>query len=106
MQELPDIGSFTYAQQHWVSSQHYQSEPWQPMVEFWYLYNAHLAHMIANVDPTTLRNKCDMGHTTPATLRFVIEDYVRHVRHHLDQIFSNTDPRGRQRWITRNPQDS
>jgi hypothetical protein len=23
----------------------------------------------------------------PATLRFVAEDYVRHLKHHLDQIF-------------------
>lgn len=98
MQELPDIGSFRYSQDHWVSSQHYQSEPWQATVEFWYLYNSHLAHIIAHVDPASLGNKCDMGYTKPATLKFVIEDYVRHVRHHLDQIFSNVDPRQRKRY--------
>jgi len=98
MQELPDIGSFTYSQDHWVSSQHYQAEPWQATVEFWYLYNAHLAHIIAHVDPASLGSTCEMGYANPATLKFVIEDYVRHVRHHLNQIFSNDDPRQRKRY--------
>jgi hypothetical protein len=103
MQEQPDIGTFTYTQQHWVDSQQYQTEPWPSLVEFWYLYNAHLAHMIAHVDPGSLGNTCDMGYDKPATLRFVIEDYVRHVRHHLEQIFGNADPRARAQWVRRDP---
>ena len=54
MQESPDIGKFTYSQQHWVSAQHYQTEPWSGLVEFWHLYNSHLAHVIAHVDPAAL----------------------------------------------------
>ncbi len=80
-------------------SQQYRSEPWTNVVEFWYLYNAHLAHIIANVDTETLGNVCDMGYGRPATLKFVIEDYVRHVQHHLAQIFTDGDPRERQQWV-------
>ena len=103
MQEKPDIGAFVYSQQHWVNVQHYQSEPWQSLVEFWYLYNAHIAHVVAHIDPSALGNQCDMGYAKPATLKFVVEDYIRHVEHHLGQIFAEADPRKREQWISRVP---
>jgi hypothetical protein len=103
MQGQADIGSFVYDQQQWVTAQHYQTEPWQPLVEFWYLYNAHLSHVIAHVDRDTLENLCDMGYSKPATLKFVIEDYVRHVEHHLGQIFGDAGPRERKKWTSREP---
>jgi len=104
MQEAPDIGTFTYEQEHWVSAQHYQSEPWPALVEFWYLYNAHIAHMMTHVDPAALAHTCDIGYDAPATLRFVMEDYVRHVRHHVGQILSDADPREREQWVMRTPE--
>lgn len=103
MLEAADIGKLSYTQQHWVKSQDYQGEPWENVVDFWYGYNSHLAHVIARVDPTTLNNLCDVEYAEPATLRFVIEDYLRHVQHHLDQIFSNADPRERQQWERQSP---
>jgi len=106
MQEAANIGTLTYKQLHWVKSQQYQTEPWEYLVEFWYLYNMHLAHIVAHVDPTSLNNMCDMGYAKPATLKFVIEDYVRHVQHHIDQIFTDSDPRERQQWVNRPPPEN
>ncbi len=103
MQAQADIGKLTYDQLQWVTVQHYQSEPWQAIVEFWYLYNAHLAHVIAHVDPGALDHLCDMGYAKPATLKFVIEDYLRHVEHHLGQIFSEAGPKDRKKWVSRDP---
>jgi len=99
MQEVPDIGTFSYAQMHWVASQHYQSEQWSDLVHVWYFYNKHLAHIIEHIDPGSLNNVCDMDYSEPETLRFVAEDYVRHLQHHLDQIFSGADPRERKKWM-------
>ncbi|HUI10096.1 MAG TPA: DinB family protein [Bacteroidota bacterium] len=104
MQEFSDIGVFTYDQEPWVALQHYHSEPWAPLVEFWYLYNAHIAHMMAHVKEEALAHTCDMGYAAPATLRFVMEDYVRHLRHHLEQIFTEADPRQREQWVMRTPE--
>jgi hypothetical protein len=101
MQEVPDIGKFVYSQTHWVISQHYRSEPWDDLVNAWYFANRHLAFVIEHVNPTSLTNVCDMGYPKPATLQFVAEDYVRHVQHHIDQIFSNADPRERSKWKER-----
>ncbi len=103
MQQSPDIGKFGYEQQRWVAIQQYASEPWPELVDFWYMFNAHLAHVIAHVDQGSLKNTCDMGYSKPATLRFVIEDYIRHVEHHLDQIFSETGPKERKVWVRRDP---
>jgi DinB superfamily len=104
MQERHDIGAFTYGQQHWVASQQYQQRPWEELVELWYQFNGHLAHVIARIDPETLAHTCDMGYAAPATLKFVVEDYVRHARHHVDQILSDSDPRQRSKWIRRDPE--
>jgi hypothetical protein len=103
MQDTRDIGEFRYAQQHWVESQKYQSRPWEAIVEFWCQYNLHLAHVIGEVDPKALEHVCDMGYARPATLAFVIEDYLRHLQHHLAQVFGEQDPRERAKWISRDP---
>jgi hypothetical protein len=99
MQEVADIGTFSYEQMHWVSSQHYQSEPWNDLVNVWFYYNKHLAHIIEHIKAGSLNNTCDIDYAEPATLRFVAEDYVRHLQHHLDQIFSDADPRERTKWM-------
>ena len=104
MQERADIGTFGYAQQHWVSSQHYQQRPWTDLVELWYQVNRHLVHVVAHIDPAALGHTCDMGYAAPATLQFVAQDYVRHVRHHVEQILDGADPRQRKKWVARNPQ--
>ena len=106
MQEIADLGTFGYSQQHWVNSQGYLEERWEDLVQFWCSYNAHLAHVISRVDEACLDNVCDMGYSQEATLSFVIQDYVRHVHHHLDQIFSNADPRQRKHWIQHPPSES
>ena len=98
MQERPNIGKFGYEQEHWVNSQQYRNEPWGDLVNLWYYYNKHLAHVIEHVDRKTLTNVCEMDYPKPATLEFVIKDYVRHMQHHLNQIFSGADPRERTRW--------
>lgn len=104
MQESQNIGPFGYEQQHWVLAQRHQERLWPAMVDFWYHYNAHLVHIIAHVNPATLDHLCDMGYSRPATLKFVIEDYVRHLEHHLKQILDDQDPNSRDRWDRRDPQ--
>ena len=99
MQEVANIGTFVYEQMHWVNSQHYRSEGWSDLINVWYFYNRHLAHVIEHIDPKTLSNECDMDYGQPKTLQFVAEDYVKHLQHHLGQIFSDTDPRDRTKWM-------
>jgi hypothetical protein len=75
-----------YEQQVWVATQRYQSEPWANLIQMWKSYNLHLLHVISTIPENALGNYCIIGDNKPVTLEFVIEDYVRHLRHHLEQI--------------------
>jgi hypothetical protein len=46
-----------------------------------------LAELMARVPESHLNNRCLIGWTV-VTLRFVMEDYVLHMRHHLDHLLS------------------
>jgi len=88
-----------YEQNQWVSSQRYLDESWAAVIQLWSAYNLHLLHA-ASVIPEDVLTKPRSPHTLDqiafnlvdkneaATLEYLIRDYVDHLRHHLDQIFS------------------
>ena len=79
-----------YEQESWVSCQDYQNESWSDLVSLWRSYNLHLAHLLARVGEDKLDHLCLIGNAKePVTLRFIAEDYVRHLKHHLKQIDRN-----------------
>ena len=43
--------------------------------------------MISRSPRDRLATPCRIGDGAPVTLEFLARDYVRHLRHHLDQIF-------------------
>ncbi|HUG53454.1 MAG TPA: DinB family protein, partial [Vicinamibacteria bacterium] len=75
-----------YEQDGWVAVQGYQDRPWAELTALWAALNRHLAHVIGRIDPRALETECTIGSDPPVTLRFVAEDYVRHLRHHVAQI--------------------
>ena len=76
-----------YAQDKWVDAHGYRELPWSMLVEFWYRYNVLLAHVVERIPEEHLNNRCVIGWGV-VSLRFVIEDYVLHMQHHLDHILS------------------
>ena len=88
-----------YEQNQWVSSQKYADESWPELIQLWSSYNLHLHH-VASVIPASILAKPRATHNLDqiafnlvdkkeaATLEYFIRDYVDHMRHHLDQIFS------------------
>ena len=75
-----------YAQEAWVQRQGYESSTWPELLEFWRLYNHHLAAVMRRVPPEKLDTECRIGHYEPVPLGFVMEDYVAHLKHHIAQI--------------------
>ncbi len=75
-----------YEQEEWVTAQNYQNESWNELLSFWYSYNQHLTHVIANIPAEKLSHLVRVGDSEPVTLKFLIEDYVAHLRQHLQQI--------------------
>ncbi|HVN49423.1 MAG TPA: DinB family protein [Bacteroidota bacterium] len=88
MQEVEHIGTFRYSQDHWVHVQQYQQESWQHILSLWYAYNLHLAHIMAHISAEALSHTCDVGKPEPVPLEFIVADYVRHIEHHLEQLFN------------------
>lgn len=76
-----------YEQNAWVERQAYQTAEWSALVALWKSYNLHLAHVISHIPEACLNHRVTVGDGEPVTLEFLIRDYVRHLQHHLDQIF-------------------
>ncbi len=75
-----------YAQEDWVRCQGYASADWPALVELWTCLNRHLAHVVRRIVPEKLAVPCRIGDGEPVSLEDLVADYLRHVRHHLEQI--------------------
>jgi len=85
-QLAPSLAFPGYEQESWVRVQAYQEREWADLVALWAALNRHLSHVVGRIDPRALETPCAIGDGAPVSLRFVAEDYVRHLRHHLEQI--------------------
>jgi DinB superfamily len=75
-----------YDQDGCVRVQAVQEAPWPLLVALWSEYNRYLAHVIAHLPEEKLETICRIGSHEPMTLRFIAEDYLEHMLHHLRQI--------------------
>ncbi|RYU96604.1 DinB family protein [Emticicia agri] len=82
----PHIDFVGYAQDFWVAEQRYNHRNWKEIINFWYAYNLHIAHIIESVNPAYLSNTISIEGSGPFTLAFIMEDYVEHLKHHLKAI--------------------
>ena len=78
----------SYKQEQWVNIHGYREMPWDFLVTFWFQFNTLLAALVERVPPEKLAALCTIGDGEPVSLGFVIEDYVRHMQHHLDHILA------------------
>jgi len=97
-----DLMFADYEQDQWVSTQKYRDESWPDVIDLWSSYNLHLLHVVS-VIPEDVLTKTRAQHTLdeiafkdldknePATLEFLIRDYVDHLHHHLNQIFAEVE---------------
>jgi hypothetical protein len=63
-----------------------QEADWSLLVALWANYNRYLAHVIAHLPLAKLDVPCRIGQNEPVTLKFLAEDYLTHMLHHLRQI--------------------
>ncbi len=77
-----------YQQDDWVRIQRYQERPWTEIIELWRLNNRNLSWIIRHVDANSLGNLWRAPDGQDVNLEFIIRDYLTHMRHHLDHIFS------------------
>ena len=83
----PEFRGPGYQQDEWVRLHGYQEMAWTDIVDFWRHYNDCLAGLVRRIPDEKLMTPCVVGGSaTAVTLKFLIEDYVLHMQHHLDHI--------------------
>ena len=75
-----------YDQDGFVRVQAVAAANWALLIALWASYNRYLAHVIAHLPASSLDTPCRIGSDKPVTLKFLAEDYLRHLLHHLRQI--------------------
>ena len=75
-----------YEQDKLVELQSFNDIDWSFLVDHWASYNRFLAHVVSVLPATVAEVRCNIGNNPPATLEFIAEDYVAHLKHHLNQI--------------------
>jgi hypothetical protein len=87
-----------YDQEHWVRAQQYSTADWNNLINLWRLYNLHLANVMENTSEES-RLEAKSPHSLdriawklvspdkPATLEYMMTDYIGHLKNHLNQIF-------------------
>jgi hypothetical protein len=76
----------TYDQDEWVRIQRHNEAPWPSLVALWSAYNLHLSRVIECIPKNAESSPCNIGKEEPVTLEFVVKDYLRHLKHHLQDI--------------------
>ena len=74
----------TYQQNDWVRIHDYNAMAWSDIVDMWAAYNKLLVHLVQRIPEEALDNPVNVYGTQ--TLGFMIDDYVLHMRHHLDHL--------------------
>jgi uncharacterized damage-inducible protein DinB len=76
----------SYEQQSWVDIHGYVHLPWHELVEHWQGQNDLLCFVVGRIPEDRFDASCTIGSSEPATLRFIVKDYLTHLHHHADKI--------------------
>ena len=77
-----------YAQDGWVAAHGYSGELWTTLLDWWKVEHEILAAVVDHIPEVRLDASCTVGENEPVTLRFLVEDYIRHQRWHLAQLMA------------------
>jgi hypothetical protein len=78
-----------YDQEFWVSINDYQNMKKEDVVYLWKLMNERICAVCRNTPADQYNKFSDTGATEPnlKTIEWLAADYVKHLKHHLNQIF-------------------
>ena len=85
-QQAAELAFPAYEQEDWVLRQAYAASSWTHVVELWRYYNYHLAHLIRQIEPEHFETPCRVGAAEPVTLKYLVEDYLAHMKLHIKQL--------------------
>ena len=74
----------TYDQDFWVAANNYQQMDKNDVIAMWRLMNKRISAVLSNMPEQNYSRNCDTG--SLHSIQWLAEDYVRHMKHHLNQI--------------------
>lgn len=75
-----------YPQDALVELQRFNEMKWGFLTSFWFEYNFFLGKILRVLPQEVTEVRCMIGNNPVATLGWIAEDYVAHLKHHLNQI--------------------
>jgi hypothetical protein len=77
-----------YEQDFWVASNGYQTMEKEAVIVLWKLVNQQISQTLEGMPAQKYTNTCDTGkdEVSLKTLEWLAQDYVKHMKHHLNQI--------------------
>ena len=84
--QFEDAPRIVYDQNQWNNASHYNDLDSHHLIAFWELYNRHLLEVVKRIPPEILQRKCNADASEPVTIAYLIDDYLRHMEHHLEQM--------------------
>ena len=80
-----------YEQERWVAIHDYQNRDWKELIGLWQAFNRELIAAAEAVPASAWQHTLTIANGGPVTLQFVFDDYLAHMRHHLEHIGIETD---------------
>ena len=77
-----------YDQDFWVAANDYQHATKEDVIQLWVLMNKQISSVLFQMSESDYKKVVDAGKAEIKlySLQFLAEDYVRHLKHHLNQI--------------------
>jgi hypothetical protein len=75
-----------YHQEELVKANDYQNSDLNEIIDFWASINNRILNIIRKQTSKTLNFQIELSENNLSDLRFLINDYVDHLNHHLNQI--------------------
>jgi len=81
-----------YEQDFWVSANGYQSASKEDVITLWRLLNDRICVILATMPPSGYGALCNTNKGEPdfKTLEFLASDYVKHMKHHMNQVIAGS----------------
>ena len=87
--QFDDMPKILYQQELWNEYSYYQGMSQEHIISFWEKYNRHIVELTQRIPAKLLSRECMMSDGKGYSIGWLFEDYVRHLEHHLRQIFKD-----------------
>jgi hypothetical protein len=84
--QFEHIPVISYDQNNWNKFGNYNNIDSRHLIAFWASYNRHLVELMQSIPRENLSKECNICRESNVSLQWLIDDYIRHLEHHLKQI--------------------